>query len=161
MGTRSLTIIKDEDGKELVCMYRQFDGYPTGHGQELATFLAGGELVNGLGLHDDKLVFNGMGCLAAAVVSYLKTGPGGIYLYPPGSRDCGEEYIYTVFPRNKILWISVARGCMTAFGLPGTKQENMNILFEGPVSDYNAESIEKAEQTQEPPPNDYLDSKTT
>ena len=32
-----------------VCnMYRQFDGYPTGHGAELAEFLNGGRLVNGL-----------------------------------------------------------------------------------------------------------------
>ena len=47
MGTRSLTVFNDEDGKEIAVMYRQFDGYPSGHGTELAEFLAGKKMVNG------------------------------------------------------------------------------------------------------------------
>ena len=41
MGTRSLTYIKSEYNTEdnIVCIYRQFDGYPSGHGIELANFL--------------------------------------------------------------------------------------------------------------------------
>ena len=35
MGTRSLTVIQS-NGKEFFNMYRQFDGYPEGHGMELA-----------------------------------------------------------------------------------------------------------------------------
>ena len=34
MGTRSLTFVYEGD-KPFVNMYRQFDGYPSGHGQEL------------------------------------------------------------------------------------------------------------------------------
>ena len=54
MGTRSLTTFIEtyterETGKkiknEVVTMYRQYDGYPTGHGIELAEFLADGEVV--------------------------------------------------------------------------------------------------------------------
>jgi len=37
MGTRSLTYVYDNK-EPLVCMYRQFDGYPSGHGKELAEF---------------------------------------------------------------------------------------------------------------------------
>lgn len=47
MGTRSLTFMSDECGDVLVCMYRQFDGYMSGHGVELAEFLAGFPIVNG------------------------------------------------------------------------------------------------------------------
>lgn len=32
MGTRSLTVMKDT-GNEIAVLYRQFDGYPEGHGQ--------------------------------------------------------------------------------------------------------------------------------
>jgi hypothetical protein len=94
MGTRSLTVFK-EDGKEIVVMYRQFDGYPSGHGKDLAEILAGRKIVNGFSSIDKK-VFNGMGCLAAQVVAELKDGPGNIYLYPAGTRDCWEEYVYIV-----------------------------------------------------------------
>jgi hypothetical protein len=38
MSTRSLTHVKDEAGRTLVTFYRQGDGYPTGHGKDLADF---------------------------------------------------------------------------------------------------------------------------
>ena len=44
MGTRSLTFVY-EDNKPIVNMYRQFDGYPEGHGQELADFLLSGAVI--------------------------------------------------------------------------------------------------------------------
>ena len=126
MGTRSLTVFLDaEDGgapRELAVLYRQFDGYPSGHGRELArtlvTVLGNGQvrprpLVNGLG--QNKLeVFNGMEDLAVQVIAELKAEqqrwdttkramrkagvrqPGNFYLMPAGTRDAGEEYIYFV-----------------------------------------------------------------
>ena len=102
MGTRSLTTFvetyKDNSGKkvknEIVTMYRQFDGYMEGHGKDLADFLAGGKLVNGIG-RGDKVVFNGMGCLSAQVVAHFKDGAGGFYLQR-ANKNSGEEYRYKV-----------------------------------------------------------------
>jgi hypothetical protein len=96
MGTRSLTKVI-EDGKAIVCMYRQFDGYPQGHGRELAEFLAPITMVNGLSGQPVK-VANGYGCLAAQIVTHFKAqhDAGGIYLYEPEASDCGEEYVYLV-----------------------------------------------------------------
>ena len=99
MGTRSLTIV-ERDGAEYLCMYRQFDGFPEGHGVELATFLDGFKVVNGIGERRTKLA-NGEGCLAAQIVLHfkgsMKDGPvGQFYLYPSGTRDVGEEYVYIV-----------------------------------------------------------------
>lgn len=103
MGTRSLTTFietyKDEEtGKqkkqEIVTMYRQYDGYPEGHGSDLAEFLSTGELVNGIGMND-KIVFNGMGCLSAQVVAHFKEGAGGIYLQR-ANKDSWENYRYQV-----------------------------------------------------------------
>jgi hypothetical protein len=95
MGTRSLTVFQEFD-KEIVVMYRQFDGYPEGHGMDLAEFLAGGKMVNGLSLGDNSQQFNGMGCLAAQVIAHFKEEAGGFYLHKAGTRDAGEEYIYVV-----------------------------------------------------------------
>lgn len=100
MGTRSLTVFKDEH-EEIVVMYRQFDGYPEapGLGCELAEFLSGFKVVNGFGSERTKIA-NGMGCLAAQVIAKLKDGVGNIYLHPAGTRNCGEEYIYTIESKN-------------------------------------------------------------
>ena len=102
MGTRSLTVLEMEDGTEIAVMYRQYDGYPEGHGQELKEFLAGFEIVNGFGCGDDQPIkqANGMDCLAAQIIAHFKTDIGNIYLMPAGTRDAGEEYIYTVKPSN-------------------------------------------------------------
>ena len=92
MGTRS-TIAIYENTKHLVTIYQQYDGYPSGVGLQLAKFVSSGKLVNGLGGHKG-LVFNGMGCLAAALIKEFKDGPGGTYIVPEGQEE--EEYNYTV-----------------------------------------------------------------
>lgn len=102
MGTRSLTYVYDgkraDMGKPMVCMYRQFDGYPGGHGQELADFMNNGRLVNGLSGMGKELQFNGMGCFAAQMVAHFKKDSGGIYLYAPElNQDCWQEYEYHVW----------------------------------------------------------------
>jgi len=97
MGTRCLTVFRDEErGQEVCVLYRQSDGYPQGHGQELAEFLSGFQVVDGLSGEGGK-VANGMGCLAAQAVAYFKQRPGGFYLYPSGTRDVWEDYVYTVY----------------------------------------------------------------
>ena len=116
MGTRSLTrVIPRQKGlsyadghlhpeKSVVNIYRQYDGYPEGHGQDLAEFLSEFTIVNGFSPgSQDKKVANGTGCLAAQLVEYLKEGQvGGVYLEQcngePG--DNWEEYIYTLYPKE-------------------------------------------------------------
>ena len=95
MGTRSLTFVYEEN-KPVVNMYRQFDGYPSGHGQELAEFLLSGELVNGYSDENAK-VFNGMGCLAAQMIVNFKKSVGGFYIYPIESNDCWQDYEYHIY----------------------------------------------------------------
>jgi hypothetical protein len=98
MGTRSLTFVMASDATPIVNMYRQFDGYPSGHGAELAEFLNNfDEVVNGIPVGDHRKLANGMGCLAAQLVAHFKTGVGGFYLYPTDAKDCGQEYEYYVY----------------------------------------------------------------
>jgi len=106
MGTRSTYRIieqwKDDETKkvennELCLVYRQYDGYPEGHPFETAEWLAGGRVVNGLGLSEDQLVFNGAGCLAAQMIAKFKDGPGGTYIHSLSSRGkCWEDYLYDI-----------------------------------------------------------------
>jgi len=101
MGTRCLTYVYDGD-EPFVCMYRQFDGYPSGHGSDLADFLHDGKLVNGIPFGDKSKIFNGMSCLAAQMVAHFKDGPGNIYLYPPKlDQDVWQEYEYHLY-ENKV-----------------------------------------------------------
>ena len=129
MGTRSLTMVLDDREEPICVMYRQYDGYPDGHGEELAGFLDR-PLVNGIG--PDRQVFNGMGCLAASMIAHFKTEAGGFYLYPPSVWDdgAGEDYRYTIYPHkshhsNKIyMRVEDRRG---------------TILYDDPVSDFTPE----------------------
>lgn len=130
MGTRSLTVVKNQRDETLIVMYRQFDGYYEGHGTELANFLSGFKIVNGMRGDEPPKFANGMGCLAAQIVAHFKEEPGGIYLYPAGSENVGEEYVYTV---------------------RGEEGEEPTITideFSGPASDFHA-FVEKQRELDE------------
>ena len=121
MGTRSLTrVIKRQSGldfaeghkhpeKACVNMYRHYDGYPKGHGIELAEFLRDFRVVNGLGSKDEAKIANGYGCLAAFMVAHFKKESGQIYLYECNDdQDSWQDYTYTVYPKDgEPTWISI------------------------------------------------------
>ena len=124
MSTRSVTRVMD-NGTELVCIYRQCDGYPSGMGADLKRILKGYRIVNGISGNDGNCakckeprymhrgrqaktgeqshrfvpcrVANGMGCMAASLVKALKDGVGNIYLYAAGVKDAGQRYEYTLW----------------------------------------------------------------
>lgn len=84
MGTRSITVVKDEQGNKIIEMYKQYDGYPEAMMVELSSFISSGTLVNGIpAAGQEGRLFNGMGCLAAQLVEHFKEGAGGIYLHTP------------------------------------------------------------------------------
>lgn len=100
MSTRSLTVVVDTSWdftKEICVMYRQCDGYPSGHGAELKDFLLGMEIINGIPGNPPKKFANGIPCLAAQLIAHFKRDQrGGYYLHAAGTRDCGEEYVYII-----------------------------------------------------------------
>jgi hypothetical protein len=100
MGTRSLTLVYNDLTAKLplVNMYRQYDGYPEGHGKELADFLNSfAEITNGISMGETRKTANGMGCLAAQLIANFKTEVGNIYLYEVDARDCWQDYEYHVY----------------------------------------------------------------
>jgi len=97
MGTRSLTKVYDESGELLVTIYRQYDGYPSGMGVDIATVLDGRELVNGIPCGEGHVtVLNGMDEAAAVLVHGLKNPCPSGNVYIVAGTDHGEEYTYEV-----------------------------------------------------------------
>lgn len=124
MSTKSKTLFIEE-GKVIANMYRHWDGYPTVHGEELARFLDGMRMVNGLSLNPGH-VANGMGCLAAQVVAHLKKEPGDIYLLAPDDKMWGVDYVYKVFDVDGEIHVHVDQGSVVLF--EGTPRELLEWL---------------------------------
>lgn len=102
MGTRSLTFVYTGN-KPVVCMYAQWDGYPSGHGAQLAEFINQFEAItNGIRLGETRKTANGMDCLAAQMVAHFKQGVGNYYLYSTDCGDCGQECEYHIY-ENKVV----------------------------------------------------------
>ena len=102
MGTRSLTFVYDHD-EPIINLYRQYDGYPSGHGAELAEFLNGFDAItNGIRMNETRRTANGMSCLAAQMIAHFKTEVGQFYLNPVSATDCGQDYEYHVH-KNRVV----------------------------------------------------------
>jgi hypothetical protein len=100
MGTRSTTKIY-EDGQLLLAIYKQFDGYPDGWGQQLKDFLHSGVFVNGFNFNDTKggFEFNGVGDFVLLLVKEFKEGTGGLYAT---TEENEQEYNYVIeFDHNE------------------------------------------------------------
>lgn len=100
MGTRAKAYVHQTDleSEKIVCIYTQFDGYPEGFLADIIKCLNKGKsiIVNGINSHKSSpQYFNGMGCMAAYLVSKLKKQIGYIYLFPPNGDE--ENYTYHLF----------------------------------------------------------------
>lgn len=152
MGTRSLTHIKGDDGKTLVTIYRQFDGYPSGMGQELSDLCGKVTLVNGYMDEDWPTTANGMGCLAASLIAELKSEGGkpkigNVSIHIADDTDCWEEYVYTIYTGPNIETVTVNgfprtvnkvyMSCATASG---------DILYDGPAVDFKVAEEDEGEE---------------
>lgn len=120
MGTRSLTHVTDG----YVSFYRQYDGYPEGHGKDLAEFLQDFTIVNGSGVEQMK-VANGMSCLALQLVAHFKKSVGGFYAIKHNSKNHGEEFTYHIYLNNESKTIMMR---ITEIGWNKSKD---TILFDG------------------------------
>ena len=133
MGTRSLTFVYDEEGRTIISMYRQYDGYPSGHGKELAEFLEPITMVNGIGISEARKITNGPGCLAAQLVSHFKDGPGGIYLEPTTAVDCGQDYEYHIATHGEGAPLTIT--CQRIEGLRPFRRKK---IFDGSIEEFKA-----------------------
>lgn len=132
MGTRSLTFVYDEEGRKIVNMYRQYDGYPSGHGKELAEFLEPITMVNGIGTIKAAIA-NGPGCLAAQMVAHFKDGPGYIYINPTTAVDCEQDYEYHIATHGEGAGLTIT--CQRTEGLRPLRRKK---IFDGSLEEFKA-----------------------
>lgn len=128
MGTRSLVHIYEQANAEkpFVTIYRQFDGYPSGMGESIKAALGARKLVNGY--NDKETQCNGMPCAAAMLVGALKRGEcGNVYLYPAGTSDRGEEYVYRLYPDGERFRLVIDDG-----------------IYDGPLDQFDSAKAEEA-----------------
>jgi hypothetical protein len=133
MGTRSLVHIK-EGKKTIATIYRQYDGYPTGMGDDIKEILNDGmvNILNGFALnHQVPKQFNGMGCLAAYLIGELKNKKiGNVYIYPTNSKDVGEDFTYTISEDLGILNLKVV------------ENYNNKTIFKGMLTSFDGKRVE-------------------
>lgn len=135
MGTRSYTHVFEGDTL-LVSIYRQYDGYPSGHGRDVKDALGSRQLVNGIRGEGRDEVVNGMSCAAALLVAHLKSDmeAGGIYIEKPDASQT-EEYTYYISGK------SYEGGFL---GNDGKKTINLRVvsgyygeIYNGPIEDFD------------------------
>ena len=107
MGTRSTVAFIDKRvrddkvvcSKELVRIYQQYDGYPSGVGLKLANWLKDKKIVNGFGYDEtaENGYCNGVGCMSAQFIHDFKDGIGNLYIT---DHDDNEDYDYKVIVTN-------------------------------------------------------------
>lgn len=103
MRTGSTVKFYNESDEPILCVYQQYDGYISGVGHDLANFLIGKKIVDGIesGQTMEKGFANGIECLAAQYVAERKRRIGGFYLT---TKDDKEEFNYEVrFIDNKFI----------------------------------------------------------
>jgi hypothetical protein len=110
MATRALiNIVQRQEGRSFskmlkpsdiyVQIRKHYDGYQSGLGVTLANYLQGYDIRNGIPSKYQGPIANGIGCLAAQLISYLKQEPGDVYVQPP--VDLGlEDYVYYIWVKE-------------------------------------------------------------
>ena len=139
MGTRTIVHLKDENNKTILTLYRQYDGYPTGMGNDIKKILNNGvvEIRNGFTTKDQiPRQFNGMGCLSAFLVGELKNKKiGNVYIQAPNTKDMGEDYTYT---------LSLSK--LGTLKLKVVENYKNKTIFDGLLSAFDGEQVEQLNQ---------------
>ena len=96
MSTNSITRVWD-NCKIIVTVYKHYDGYPEAYGLDLAKFLKGYKIVNGLPLNTENVkIANGMKCRATQIIAHFKTSSGDVYI-DPNKNALDVDYVYDIW----------------------------------------------------------------
>lgn len=99
MATRASVKFINKKNQTLVNVYKHYDGYPKGLGQDIVDIISNKPITDGISLPKPKLgeSFNGFDCLVATILSFMKNNVGDVYIKPESDfGDMDESYLYTV-----------------------------------------------------------------
>lgn len=108
MATACLTVI-EAGGREIAVLLTDTDGQPTGHGADLKLLLRGGKMTD----------------------FYSE-----VHLYPPQTRNLGEQYIYTISAIGGDYHLKV-EGLSLLYPYLESQTEFV-VLFDGNITDFDA-----------------------
>lgn len=146
MGTRSTTHVFEinepgavtpallKKARHVVSIYRQYDGYPEGHGKDLADFAAKFTIVNGFSMGMQAGTHaNGGGCFGAQLIHTFKTEIGNVYITSKTDR---QEYDYFLYVRPTERGFGTTPAMESLIYL--VAKAGKKTLFSGPVKEYDA-----------------------
>jgi hypothetical protein len=143
MGTSCIIKVSEnpkESIKPLMKIYKKYDGYPVGIGNEILSCLNNGDvkIINGYGSNQNTpKYFNGMGCLSAHLVGCLKSDIGDVYIQSINEEDDLDcDYKYTIYQEESDkskLNIRVHRARWSS--VPG------DLLYDGSLCDFCPEEL--------------------
>lgn len=139
LSTNALVHIIDSEGAVITTIYKHWDGYPSGVGNQLKEMLTEMAVNSCSGNRG----FNDAHCLAAFVIAQLKGDRwGDVYVYPPGTSNMGEEFIYLV----SLIGGQPSMVCV----LVGFGDEENRAVFVGNPANFNSDQIDGLIESGEP-----------
>lgn len=145
MGTAAITTFKTFDGQVVACFFRQSDGYPSGHGDDLAKILAPMKITCGItgdSVKELGKTANGTGCLAAQVVARLKDRVGSIYLC---QESWDTEYQYIIRPTKDEYFLNFDEKASLLMEV----RSGGKVLFSGDPAKFDGAKAEQLDQEDE------------
>ncbi|MBK8464936.1 MAG: hypothetical protein IPL32_03820 [Chloracidobacterium sp.] len=145
---KSLTIVLDDEGRDICVLSRSIDGDLTGHGDDLKRLLRGHLITRESRSKDHHKVAFSMGHLAVTLIKDSKWGIGFFKLLPCGTRDYGEEYIYTVYPRHtasktpSLLNLRIETLFPEYTGTDSPKNHTWTVIYDGLLDEFNPNEVQ-------------------
>lgn len=122
--------LQNEDKTKIVCsFFRHCDGYPSGHGDDLAAWLKDKNLVNGMGADFMRgRDFNRAGSMAVHLMHHIDD-VSGCEVTPTGNNAPDAEYIYSIRFEDDTFYLQC----------DGYGDESINVS----VKEFNGDVLEK------------------
>ncbi|MEP6789507.1 MAG: hypothetical protein ABJB40_13795 [Acidobacteriota bacterium] len=147
MSVKSLTVIQDDGGNDICVLSRNINGDLTSHGEELKRFLRGCVISKDGYIKDSRHSAASMGHLAVQMIKRLQINIGLIEMLPAGTRDQGEEYIYSIYPRHALLEQPSLLNLRVEAAFPHyteidpNNQSKMTVLYDGLLDEFDANVV--------------------
>lgn len=148
MSIKSLTVVLDDDGREICILFRNLDGDLNGHGDYLRRVLRGHVITRTFCVKEHRKAAVSMGQLAVLLIREFRYSIGLLELKPCGTRGLGEEFVYTVYPRHaspnflSLLNLKVE----TYFPLQSENdlpaKQTTTVIYDGPLDEFDANHVQ-------------------
>jgi hypothetical protein len=140
MAVKCLTVVLDDEGRELCTLSLGINGQLEGHGRELKELLRGYAIVHDLRIHDRQATATTMGHLAVLLIRKLRPIAALLEMQPLGVRNTGEEYIYTIYPRHTSAKLPSLLNLRIEVAI--SKDAAKTVIYDGLLDEFDPHAVE-------------------